>query len=304
MALLHLLCRLKRKYALRLAVAHLDHGIQKNSHQVQAFVRKTAQQQGLPYYSKTLDVRAQALKNKLSLEDAGRKERYRFFEAVAKRTRSNKIVTAHTLDDQAETFLMRMVRGAGLRGLAGIPYKRKQGRFEILRPLLDCSKKDLISFLKKERLPFIRDKMNRDPVFLRNRVRHQLLPLLARRFNPQIQQALASLQTVCRQAQDYLEHRSRSVFRSCRVSVGPRKIVFDVSRLKALHPALRYETLAGAVAKLKGEITGFGYAHWTAVDPLLSSRQKNSETHWPHQVRVQKKGERLIISAAGRKRPD
>ena len=303
-ALLELLCKLRRKYSLRLNVAHLDHGLQKNSRKSQAIALKTAERNDLPFYHCKADVRRHASKEKLSLEDAGRKERYRFFEAVARKTRSNKIVTAHTLDDQAETLLMRLIRGSGLRGLAGIPYKRKQGRFEIIRPLLDCSKKDLVLFLKKERIAFIEDKMNRDPVFVRNRVRHQLLPLLKEHFNPQIKQALASFQIICRNTQDYLEFQTKSAFDRCRVSAGPQKIVLDVLRLKKVHPALRYELLAASVAKLRGETTGFGCAHWTAVDPLLFSPQKNMETHWPHCVRVQKTGRRLSISLSRPRRFD
>ncbi len=295
-ALLKLLCKLQRKYALRLNVAHLDHALQTNSQKVQALARKTAEKNGVPFHTKKVNVRQRALKKKLSLEDAGRQERYRFFEAVAKKTGSNKIATAHTLDDQAETMLMRLMRGSGMRGLTGIPYKRKHGQFEIVRPILDCSKKDLILFLKKERLSFVQDRMNRDPLFLRNRVRHQLLPVLEKHFNPQIKQALASLQSICRDTQNYLQSRAVSVFHRCRISEGPRKIVFDASRLRALHPALRFEILAASITKLRGDVAGFGYTHWSSVDSLLSSSQKNLQAHWPHGVRVKKTGRRLTVS--------
>lgn len=297
LALLEFLKTLGRKYALTLSVAHLDHGLQKNSRKTSAFVRKAAESRGLPFYGKKVNVRARALRDKLSLEDAGRKERYRFFEEVAKKTRANKLATAHTLDDQSETMLMRLMRGSGLRGLAGIPYKRMQGRFEVVRPLLDCPKKDLVAWLKKERIAFVEDPMNDDPVFLRNRVRHTLLPLLKRRFNPQIQQALASLQDVCRQAQDYLHGQAGPAFRRCLKSSKRGDLVLDVGRLRALHPALRYEVLAAAAAKFQGDLAGFGYAHWEAADSLLASSQKKPETHWPHRIRVRKMGGRLVISA-------
>ena len=298
LALLELLTTLGRKYALRLVVAHLDHGLQKNAGKARALVQKAAERHGLVFYAKKVKVRERALRDKLSLEDAGRRERYRFFEEVAKKTRANKLATAHTLDDQAETALMRLIRGSGLRGLAGIPYKRMQGRFEVVRPLLDCPKKDLVAFLKKERLLFIQDKMNREPVFLRNRVRHGLLPLLKRRFNPQIHQALSSLQAVCRDAQDYLRGEAGKAFRRCLKNSKSGSVVLDAARLQALHPALRYEVLAFAAAKLKGDVTGFGYAHWQAVDSLLASSHKKPEAHWPHRIRVCKTGGRLVISTS------
>lgn len=296
LALLELLCKLRRKYALRLYVAHLDHGLQKNHRLVRSIAQQAAERHHLPFYTKQVKIRELAKKNKLSLEDAGRVERYRFFESVAKKARADKIATAHTLDDQAETMLMRLIRGSGLRGLAGIPYKRTHGRLHIVRPLLDCPKKDLILFLKNKRLAFIDDPMNKDSIFLRNRVRHDLLPLLSRRFNPQIKQALASLRTICHESQDYIELQAISAFRRCLVSANPRKIILNISRLKALHPVLRYEALATGVTKLKGDITGFGYAHWEAVDTLLASPQKNLQAHWPHRISVQKKSEWLIIS--------
>ena len=297
LALLQLLSAVGRKYALRLHVAHLDHGLQRNSRKTRTLVQQAAESRALPFYGKKTNVRESASKNRLSLEDAGRRERYRFFEQVAKKTHANKIATAHTLDDQAETVLMRLIRGAGLRGLAGIPYKRTHGRLEIVRPLLDCPKKDLVLFLKKERIDFVRDKMNDDPDFLRNRLRHELLPLLSRAFNPQIRQSLASLQAICHDAQDYLQQRAGGAFRDCLKSVAAGRIVLDVPRLKRLHPAIRHEALAAAVMELKGELTGFGYVHWLAADAVLSSTQKNPETHWPHRVRVKKMDGRLLISA-------
>jgi tRNA(Ile)-lysidine synthase len=295
-ALLELLSKLRRKYALRLSVAHLNHGLQKEGRRAQTLACEAAERHGVPFYSKKANIRRLALKDKLSLEDAGRRERYRFFEAVARKTRSNKIATAHTLDDQAETMLMRLLRGSGIRGLRGIPYKRKQGTLEIVRPVLDCPKKDLRLLLKKEHLFFVHDKMNDDPIFLRNRIRHQLLPLLKRRFNPQIKSTMANLQSICHETQDYLEHQVKGVFQRCHVSSGPHKIVLNVSRLKVLHPALRHEILASCIQKLRGGLTGFGYAHWIAADTILSSGEKDLQSHWPYQVRIRKMGNRLVIS--------
>jgi len=296
MALLELLCKVQRKYSLRLIVAHLDHGLQKSSQKVRAFVQKAAERNALPCYTERVNVRTWALKNKLSLEDAGREQRYRFFEALAKKTRSNKIATAHTLDDQAETFLMRLVRGSGLRGLSGIPYKRKLGTAELVRPLLDCSKKNLLLFLKKNNISFIQDKMNRNPVFLRNRIRHELLPLLRSDFNPQIEQVLASLQVICADAQDYLGREGEKAFRRCCVKKDRKKMTFNLSCLKKLHPALRYEVLAASVEKLRGKLSGFGYAHWTALDLILDSSKKEGQVHWPHRVRAEKIADTVIIS--------
>ena len=106
----------------------------------------------------------------------GRIERYSFFEEIAAKNRSNKIVTAHTLDDQAETMLLRLLRGSGVKGLIGIPYKRQQGKFQVVRPFLSTEKKAILTFLKENRLSYLQDKTNKDISFTRNRIRHRLLP--------------------------------------------------------------------------------------------------------------------------------
>ncbi|PIU40449.1 MAG: tRNA lysidine(34) synthetase TilS [Candidatus Omnitrophica bacterium CG07_land_8_20_14_0_80_50_8] len=123
MALLWLIDKLKIKYAFKINVAHLNHGLLKKAgNEYLKLVKKTSQALKIPFYSKTIDLKTLAKKNKRSIEEMGRIERYSFFEDIAAKTRADKIVTAHTLDDQAETMLLRLIRGSGLKGLIGIPY--------------------------------------------------------------------------------------------------------------------------------------------------------------------------------------
>src|SRR3989344_2875630 len=149
-ALLVLLSKLERKYSLKIIAAHLNHGLsKKQARSFYALAKKSAETLKIPFYSKTVSVKRLAKRNKRSLEEMGRLVRYQFFEEIAAKTKCRKIATAHTLDDQAETVLMRIFRGAGLRGLTGIPYKRRQGKFEVIRPLLSVEKAALAAFLKE-----------------------------------------------------------------------------------------------------------------------------------------------------------
>jgi tRNA(Ile)-lysidine synthase len=192
-ALLHFLKRLQKKYSLKLYAAWLDHGLQtrRETEKCRRIVEAHCRALEIPLITKAVSVKASAKKYKLSLEEAGREERYRFFSQVAAKQRAQKIATAHTLDDQAETILLRMIRGAGPKGLAGIPAKRPHGRHTIIRPLIECEKKDILGFLKDAKLPYWTDPSNRNTRFTRNRVRHVLLPLLEKQFNPNIKRTLA-----------------------------------------------------------------------------------------------------------------
>lgn len=190
-ALAHLLSLWRRKYGLTLAAAHVHHGLSAQNDRALELSRETARRLGIPFYSKKVSVRALARKHKKSLEEAGRDARYAFFGSLARRLRMNKVATGHTRDDQAETVLMRLVRGCGLDGLAGIPAKRPLGRSEVIRPLLDCRKKELSRFLTENGIPFQTDRSNASVRFTRNRVRHQLLPWIAENLNPSIHETLA-----------------------------------------------------------------------------------------------------------------
>jgi tRNA(Ile)-lysidine synthase len=160
-------------------VAHLNHQWRGNDSDADAeFVRELAGRYGLP-----VTTEARAVPHN---EDAARQARFEFFESIDIRN----VVLAHTADDQVETFLMRLIRGAGVEGLAGILPEKQIGRLRILRPLLGVWRTEVIDYLKSRQLTWREDRSNADRQFLRNRLRHELLPLLEREYNPGIRDAL------------------------------------------------------------------------------------------------------------------
>ena len=296
-ALLFLLSVLRRKYDLKLSAAHLNHGLQKKDGKVyHRLARKIAIQLGIPFYSKTISLRALAKRHKRSLEEMGRLERYLFFKEVANKARADKIVTAHTLDEQAETVLLRMLRGSGLRGLLGIPWKRRDGQKIIIRPLLSTPKESLLIFLKENHIAYAQDKTNRDILFTRNRVRHRLLPLLEKEFNPKIKESLSSLQEVCSDIQGYLEMRSAQAYARClSKKQSPTQIALSIARLKKLHPAIRREVLLIALLHKKGDLKRFGFTHIESLVEAVDSPQKNLTMHLPGPLSIHKTGEELVF---------
>ncbi len=169
MALLHGAVTLRRW---RLTVAHLDHGLRPDSADDAAFVADAASLLGVAVKVRRADVAALARERGLSMEEAGREARYRFLQEIA--GDEGLIATAHTLDDSAETVLLNLLRGSGLGGVAGIPIRRGQ----VVRPLLHARRADLRRHLDEARLPYREDPSNRDPAYLRNRIRAEVLPLL------------------------------------------------------------------------------------------------------------------------------
>ena len=300
MALLGLFLVLRKKHSWRLTVAHLDHGFLAGSHKARELVRKFCEKHSLPFYSKKIRLGVSAARRGASLEDAGRQERYLFFETVAKKVGAARIVTAHTLDDQAETVLMSLLRGSGFRGLAGIPYKRVQGSRELIRPLLSCSKKDLLAFVRESRLPSVRDPSNRDVRFFRNRIRYELLPILRRRYNGRIDRHLASLQELCREAQRTMDRHTAKVYKRCVVRRSSDGILLNLQVLKKIPAASQGEVLLKTFSELKGDSAGFAYAHVRSVLDIVRSARREAQAHLPHGLRASKKGALLRVGAIGR----
>ncbi|HMH49375.1 MAG TPA: tRNA lysidine(34) synthetase TilS [Candidatus Acidoferrum sp.] len=195
-ALLHLLLTLSPEFALSLHVLHVDHGLRPDSDRDAAFVRQLAARLGVPAEVARVTVPPDG-----SLEAAARAERYAALDAHARRVGADRIAVGHTVDDQAETVLMRMMAGAGVRGLAGIPAVR--GR--VIRPLIEARRTDLVTLLQAAGLSWIEDPSNRDPRFLRNRIRHELMPVLRASYRPDIVATLERIARLCRNTVEAIE---------------------------------------------------------------------------------------------------
>jgi len=203
-ALLRVLIELREELGIVLSLAHFHHGIRgAEADKDQQFVEDLACRFELEVNCSFGDSPAHAGKHKTSLETAARELRHRWFAQLIAEGKIDKIATAHTLDDQAETVLMRVIRGAGARGLAGIaPFHAEKS---LVRPLLEISRKEIEAYLKTLNQPWREDLSNQDPAHTRNRVRQELLPLLERAFNPSIRWTLAELAEVARGEDEFWE---------------------------------------------------------------------------------------------------
>lgn len=220
LALLRLLLELRRELGIVLSVVHFNHKLRgADAEEDEQFVGQLARQYKLEFHCESGDVGARAAKKKLSLETAAREMRYEYFRSLLLCGTLNRIATAHTLDDQAETVLLRMIRGAGTRGLAGIYPRLSVVRLEspqplvvnhrehaaIVRPLLTIRRKDLEVHLAGLGQSWREDGSNRDLRHARNRVRHGILPRLERNLNPAVRETLAETADIARAEEEFWE---------------------------------------------------------------------------------------------------
>jgi tRNA(Ile)-lysidine synthase len=209
-ALLRILLDLRGELGLVLSVAHFHHGIRGGEADTdKRFVERLAGDLQLEFFSGSGDAPAYAAARKISLETAARDLRHHWFSDLVQQAKVDKIATAHTLDDQAETVLMRVIRGTGVRGLAGIAPRHHAKH--LVRPLLEVSRREIESYLASLGQTWREDSSNLDAGHTRNRVRHTLLPLLERDFNPAIRQTLSDLAEIARGEEEYWSHELSSL---------------------------------------------------------------------------------------------
>lgn len=271
-ALYFLLKPLQKEKKFSLGLLHFNHGLRgAEAARDEAFVRTLARKEKVPFHTARANVAAAAKKGKLSIEEAARQARYNFFLKTAQKNKIRKIALAHTLDDQAETVLMRLIQGTGLRGLAAIRRELKQGEVLFVRPLLDFSKKDILAYLEKESISFKKDSSNESPRFLRNRVRKNLLPLLARDFNPRIAESLARIPAVLGDEQEFLAAMETKAWEKCRPSKDKGGLRLRRRAFLSLPSALQFRALEKAVKTLN-PLSGLNFEAWKKIKGGLSRR--------------------------------
>ena len=253
--------------------AHLDHGLRgAESAAEAAWVAAWCAERGIPCHVGLADVARLARDSKSSKQEAARTARYAFLEETAAQIGATKIATGHTRDDQVETVLMNVLRGTGLDGLRGIPARRGQ----FVRPLLDVSRAEIEDYCAANGLEPRRDPSNLSPdAYTRNRIRLELLPQLAREYNPAVAEALLRLSEIAGRDLEYLQTQADTALVAATVVRRTDKLVLDGARLLGMHPALLRRVLRAAVTQVRGSAEGIAQHHIERVCQILL-RPRNS----------------------------
>ncbi|MDJ0883330.1 MAG: tRNA lysidine(34) synthetase TilS [Desulfobacterales bacterium] len=303
MVLLALLARLAGPLRLRLGIAHFHHGLRGATADRDAgLVAHQALAAGLPFFYARGDAAAHRRRHRLSLEEASRELRYTFFETTARRYGFGCVALGHHADDNAELVLMRLLRGSGPLGLAGIPPVRALGStgLKVIRPLIDIDQALIERFSRRHGIATVEDESNRSLEFTRNRIRHDLLPKLRADYNPGIAAGLNRLARLMRDEDAWLALLGSESLRRATVAADADHLLLDRAALEGCHPALQRRLLRAALEHVRGDLRRIGFEAIEAVRRRLDTRNPADGIDLPGGVRVETDGDRLRI---GRRRP-
>ena len=281
MALLICMHDLAPRMDLRLTVAHLNHCLRgAEANEDEEFVRSISARLGWPFVSGRVDVGARAATDCRNLEEAAREARYEFLHETAARVDAGKIATGHNLNDQAETVILRLLRGSGPGGLAGI---QAVSGDRLIRPLIECGRAQVLEFLSRRQAEYREDATNQDLHYRRNRVRHELMPYLEEHFNPRLVETLAREASLGSAIHDFLETEAGQQLERVRIPLEDG-IAMPVQELLQLHAALRHQIVRRALRELLGSLRGIGSIHVEEILQLCGLRQSGKQVELPRAV--------------------
>ena len=297
LALLHILAGMMAPDCL--VVAHLNHGLRPEAAAEAAFVGQEAAAHGLRFHDRKVDVAGLAREQGWSIEEAGRIARYRFLGDVVEESLAEALLVAHNADDQAETVLHNILRGSGLRGLQGMrPLSSLPGRDDIrlIRPLLAISRRQIEAYCHEHELQPMLDSTNKDPAYLRNRLRHELLPLLAD-YNPRVREHLRSLAAIVAADEAYLEAQTAAAWPLVLSAKGAGWLRLDRQKWRALPLSLRRRTLRRALLELRPSLSDISYRTIDLAHDVGMHKQTGAEATLPAAISLRLEYENLLLTA-------
>jgi tRNA(Ile)-lysidine synthase len=287
------------KLFVTICVAHLDHKLRKTSSQDARWVSELSGKLGYECVIGRSKVAELARANNDNLEQAAREARYAFLERTAKRKSANYVLTAHTMDDQAETVLLRLMRGSAGAGLGGMEAMRRLGKgsIQLVRPLLWARRIDTENYCRLRKTPFLMDEMNSDLGLARVRVRQQLLPLM-QSFNNRIVEAISRTATQLREDRTVLSSDSNALLRQALITGEggddeTKTPALNVEVLANEPPALRRRALRQWLSRARGTARRLEMVHLLAVEKLLEGRTGGRTVELPGGGRVSRRQNRL-----------
>jgi tRNA(Ile)-lysidine synthase len=285
-----------------LGVAHFDHRLRPGSGREAEFVRRAADRLGLTAQIGEGDVRSQAVAKKMTLEEAAREMRYGFLRQAAEKASASVIATGHTRDDQAETVLLHVIRGAGLRGLSGIrpeapvPGPATGSSVRIVRPLLELTHTQTLEYCRRSGWQPLEDPSNKNVAFARNRIRRELLPALEA-YNPGIRSALARLAGIARGQEDFIEKAADDLWRNAADAAVSNLVRIRRADFQSAHIALRRELVRRSARHLRGGLEDLTCMHVGRVLAFAETPPVSARMDWTFGMKVFLEGEWIVFTA-------
>jgi len=290
--LLNILLSFKKRYNLSFFIAHLDHMLRgKESDEDVNFVKNLAQKLDLPCEVKSCNLKKIAQKEHLTLEEAARKYRYKFYSETSKKFEANKIALGHNADDQVETVLMRFLRGSGLEGLMGIPPVRSN----IIRPLIECSRAEIEEYCKENKIEYRVDSSNKEVIYFRNKIRLELLPLLSKGYNKNIKDTVLRLGSIISEVSEYLNQETELLFKEIARRESPEMVIIDLEKFTSLPLALKRRIIRKSIEMVKGNLYSVSFKHNNEILKLTEYQLGEKEIYLPDNLMVKKIYNKMMI---------
>src|SRR5665648_463617 len=290
--LLQVLLSLKKRYNLSFFIAHLDHMLRgEESDEDANFVKNLAQESGLPCEVKSCNLTEIVQKEHLSIEEAARKCRYKFYSETAKKFEVNKIALGHNADDQVETVMMRFLRGSGLEGLMGIPPVRGK----IIRPLIECSREEIEEYCKENKIEYRVDSSNKEIVYFRNKIRLELFPLLSEGYNKNIKDIILRLRSIISEVSVYLNQETELLFKEVARRESPETVIIDLKKFTSLPLALKRRIIRKSIEVVKGDLYSISFRHNNEILKLTEYQLGEKEIYLPDNLMVKKIYNKIMI---------
>ena len=272
MCLIDTLYRLKDELEFSILVAHVNHGIRIESDLEKEYVEKYCKERNIPFFYLKVDVPKLSKEKKISEETCGRMVRYDFFEKVRQENNADLIAVAHNLNDNIETILLNQIRGCGLKGLIGMDFKFNN----IIRPLLTIEKKDILVYNNELELHPCFDKTNEEDIYLRNKIRLQLIPYL-QELNPNFVTNISRMRNILKEDNDFIEEYTNIVFDKVIIKIDNSKIVFDFSKFMNEHKSIQKRIIRKIIEKKISNLDGIENIHVLDIIKLLNNNIKGKK---------------------------
>ncbi len=284
------------EFNISIGVAHLNHCLRGSDSDKDAeFVFALSKKLNIPFFLKKVDVNQYKKETRLSLEEAARTVRYNFFLKTAEQNSYNKIALAHHRDDNAELILMYLFRGSGLTGAGGIPPVREG---KIIRPFINISKNDIIEFLLLNNLKFVSDSSNKDTKYLRNKIRHKLLPLLNKEYNPKIAESLTRFADVIQKENQWIDALIEPLFEKYTFFDKNGHIALSIKGFEKHHIAVKRRIIRKALQKARGSLRKIQLVHVDSIIEIMNNFHSKKRLDLPD-IKVIQKNSTVFFLPAG-----
>lgn len=293
--LLNVLKNIKEKEIIKfnLVVCHINHMIREEAISDEKYVEEYCKKNNIEFFAKRIKVEEMAEKEKIGTEEAGRKARYEFFNEILNKTNANKIATAHTANDNAETVLMNIIRGSGTLGLKGI--EAKNGK--LIRPLIECKRSEIEKYCKDENLNPRIDKTNFENIYTRNKVRNMLIPYIENNFNPNIIEAINRLSDLSKQENDFLEKLTKEAYKKILVEQKKNEIILDLNSFNSQEIVIKNRLVLYTINILFGTRSGIEKKHIEDIIKLCSNNIGNKFLIPNKKVKILVKNKKIFFIA-------